>query len=59
MAPLALFNEGVRDHFPICGIFVLLYFGIFVRYFLWWVSREGGGGGYIVFLAYDNGMGSC
>ena len=36
MAPLTLFNEGVRDHFPICGIFVLLYFGIFVRYFLWW-----------------------
>ena len=52
MAPLALFNEGVRDHFSIYGIFVLLYFGIFVRYFLW-----RGGGGYIVFLAYDNGMG--
>ena len=52
MAQLALFNEGVRDHFPICGNFrwnfcegfpleflVLLYFGIFVRYFLW----QGGG----------------
>ena len=44
MAPLALFNEGVRDHFPIRGIFVLLYFGIFVRYFLW-----RGGGGVILF----------
>ena len=34
MAQLALFNEGVRDHFPICGIFV--------RYFLW-------RGGFILF----------
>ena len=34
MAQLALFNEGVRDHFPTCGIFV--------RYFLW-------GGGFIWF----------
>ena len=43
MAQLALFNEEVRDHFPICGNFceVLLV----------------AGGFYIVFLAYDNGMG--
>ena len=31
---------------------MLLYFGIFVRYFLW----LGGGGVYMVPLAYDNGM---
>ena len=43
MAQLALFNEGVRDHFPICGNSseVLIV----------------AGGVYIVFLAYDNGMG--
>ena len=45
---------GVPEHFPICGIFVgffvLLYFGIFVWDFLW------RGGGYMVPLAYDNGM---
>ena len=29
---------------------IFQYVGIFVRYFLWW-------GFYIVFLAYDNGMG--
>ena len=47
-------NMGVPEHFPICGIFVgifvLLYFGIFVWDFLWW-------GFYMVPLAYDNGMG--
>ena len=42
---------GVPGHFPICGIFVVNFRGIFVRYFLW-----PGGGVYIVFLAYDNGM---
>ena len=26
---------GVPEHFPICGIFVLLYFGVFVWDFLW------------------------
>ena len=43
MAQLAVFNEGVRDHFPICGNFceVLLV-----------------AGGFILFShAYDNGMG--
>ena len=45
MAPLVLFNEGVGDHFPICGIFVLLYFGIFVRYVLWQ-------GGFILFCLH-------
>ena len=29
MASLALLNEGVRDHFPICGIFVGNFFGNF------------------------------
>ena len=32
MAQLDLFNEGVRDHFPICGNFceVLLVVGVFI-----------------------------
>ena len=59
---------GVPGHFSICGIFVvnfrgifvrsvyvLLYFDIFVRYFLW----RGGGGVYMVPLPYDNGMVPC
>ena len=33
MAPLALFNEGVRDHFPICGNFVGNFRGHFRGYF--------------------------
>ena len=34
MAQLALFNEGVRDHFPICGKFceVLLVAGGFILF---------------------------
>ena len=36
MAQLALFNEGVRDHFPICGNFceVLLVAGGFILFSL-------------------------
>ena len=36
MAQLALFNEGVRDHFPICGNFckVLLVAGVFILFSL-------------------------
>ena len=29
MAPLALFNEGVRDHFSICGIFMWYFYVVF------------------------------
>ena len=36
MAQLALFNEGVRDNFPICGNFceVLLVVGVFILFSL-------------------------
>ena len=43
MAQLALFNEGVQDHFPICGNFCEVFLVV---------------GGFILFShAYDNGMG--
>ena len=48
MAQLALFNEGVRDHFPICGNFceVLLVAGGFILFSLhgmvWDLARGAG-----------------
>ena len=49
MAQLALFNEGVRDHFPICGNFceVLLVAGGFILFSLhmtmvWYLARGAG-----------------
>ena len=69
MAPLTLFNEAPKrksvSPLALKNAYLWLswpslmrgyqdifqYVGIFVRYFLW-----RGEGGYVVFLAYDNGM---
>ena len=49
MAQLTVFNEGVRDHLPICGNFceVLLVAGGFTLFFLhmtmvWYLARGAG-----------------
>ena len=60
MAQLALFNEGVRDHFPICGNFceVLLVAGGFILFSLhmtmvWDLARGAG------ILAPSNAIDVC